>query len=102
MNASIAKVQPPKLPAPETISDPRFTIRDRTGGHLISYCPINTVGGIYSFETQRWQIQCGMPFLEFVMLTAACGLGVDDSPEARLWFESCLEGNAIGQCAGNC
>lgn len=102
MSAATATVAAPKLPDPASIADPRFTIQDRTGGHLLTYCPINRVGGIYTFATARWQIQCGTPFLEFVVLAAAVGLAIDDTPDARTWFESCQVGDAAATCAGTC
>jgi hypothetical protein len=89
MSEATTCVTAPTLPDPATIADPRFTISDSSARHLLTYCPSNSTGGIYTLATGRWQIQCGLPFHEFAAFAALCGLIVDDSPAVRLWIESC-------------
>lgn len=102
MSASTTQVLAPKTPAPETLQDPRFTIRDRSGQHLLTYCPINRVGGMYTIASGRWQLQCGYSFPEFVVMLSLGGIELAESPDSHVWLESCNAGDASAQCAGSC
>lgn len=100
MNSTTATVAAPKLPSADTMSDPRCSVIDASGRFLVTFCPVNGVGGIYTFETMRWQLLTGISFLEFAAMLGLSGVNLDDCEASRTWFEHCNVAASVP--AGSC
>lgn len=101
MNATTVRIPPPTVPTAETIADPRYSITDETGDLLITYCPINRAGAIYTFATQHWQVHSRIGFAQFAALCGMAGVRLADCENARLWADTCAHHGTAPLKAGH-
>ncbi|NII11762.1 hypothetical protein [Oleiagrimonas sp. C23AA] len=73
---------------PDTLSDPRHTIADKSGHHLVCYCPRQLAGGIFIRGGNMWTIWTPIDFAAFMPVLQATGIIVAEGQDLADWIEA--------------
>ena len=82
------QIYKPLAPAPETMADPRFTIRDKAGIRLVCYCPINNVGAVYDYRGHVWALYVPLDLSSFLWTLGDRGIELPEGDDQQTWLDA--------------
>jgi len=82
------RIFPPRLPHPDTLADPRYSIADREQTWLVVYCPRNQVGGLYHVEHGLWTLQGPVTAAEFLAALQRRGIELAECEDLQTWLDA--------------
>lgn len=82
----------PLAPHLDTLRNPSHTILDRSGSHLLCWCPRHMCGAIYSIGAMIWSMEAPISFAEFLLAVSHRNLLPEDSSaDLQRWMDACSQ-----------
>lgn len=83
----------PLAPAAETLTDPQFTIRDKSQAMLVCYCPRNRCGAIYHIDPGMWCLWVPIDLPSFLGSLHDRKIELAAGPDLESWLDAVSTGD---------